>query len=191
MFAEAIEIIHRQWTEDEFDFHGRHYVLEGCRALPKPVQQPPPIIVGGSAKPGTLVPAVRYAAEYNTYAAPPIVRERRALIDAACERAGRDPATLPLSVMSGLVLGATPAEVAARIERRRAHLRLERRGAAREPRRRLADRDARRGDRADPRVRGGRRVARLHAGLGRRRRPDARARRGRGAPGAVNMLRRR
>ena len=73
MFAEAIEIIHRQWTEDEFDFHGRHYVLEGCRALPKPVQKPPPIIVGGSAKPGTLVPAVRYAAEYNTYAAPPIV----------------------------------------------------------------------------------------------------------------------
>ena len=116
MFAEAIEIIHRQWTEDGFDFRGRHYVLEGCRALPKPVQQPPPIIVGGSAKPGTLVPAVRYAAEYNTYAAPPIVRERRALIDAACERAGRDPATLPLSVMSGLVLGATPAEVAARTE---------------------------------------------------------------------------
>ena len=48
MFAEAIEIIHRQWTEDEFDFHGRHYELEGCRALPKPVQKPaPPIIVGG------------------------------------------------------------------------------------------------------------------------------------------------
>ena len=117
MFAEAIEIIHRQWTEDEFDFHGHHYELEGCRALPKPVQQPaPPIIVGGSAKPGTLVPAVRYAAEYNTYAAPPVVRERRALIDAECERAGRDPATLPLSVMSGLVLGATSAEVAARTE---------------------------------------------------------------------------
>ena len=80
-----------------------------CRA-------PPPIIVGGSAKPGTLVPAVRYAAEYNTYAAPPIARERRALIDAECERAGRDPATLPLSVMSGLVIGETPAEVDARID---------------------------------------------------------------------------
>jgi F420-dependent oxidoreductase-like protein len=116
-FAEALEIVHRQWTEDVFSFHGRHYVLEDCRALPKPVQSPrPPIIVGGSALPGTLVPAVRFADEYNTFASPAVSRERRALIDAACARSGRDPATLPLSVMCGLVIGETPAEVAARLD---------------------------------------------------------------------------
>jgi alkanesulfonate monooxygenase SsuD/methylene tetrahydromethanopterin reductase-like flavin-dependent oxidoreductase (luciferase family) len=57
------------------------------------------------------VPAVRYAAEYNTFASPALVRERRALIDAACERGGRDPATLPLSLMTGVVIGRTAEEV--------------------------------------------------------------------------------
>jgi hypothetical protein len=60
IFAEQLEIIHRQWTEEAFDFTGRHYRLEDCRALPKPVQRPrPPLIVGGTARSGTLEPAVR------------------------------------------------------------------------------------------------------------------------------------
>jgi F420-dependent oxidoreductase-like protein len=121
--AEQLEIVHRQWTEDVVDFPGRHYVLEGLRALPKPVQQPrPPIIVGGSAKPGTLVPAVRFADEYNTFASPEDARERRGLMDAACVAAGRDPASLPLSVMAGLVLGEDADEVAELTERAAARL---------------------------------------------------------------------
>ena len=115
MFAEAIEIIHRQWTEDEFDFHGRHYVLEGCRALPKPVQKPRRRSSSAARRsPGRSCPP--FATPTSTTRTPRrrSSRERRALIDAACERAGRDPATLPLSVMSGLVIGATPAEVDAR-----------------------------------------------------------------------------
>src|SRR5215208_6653129 len=40
MLAEQIEIVHRQWTEDSFDFEGRHYKLERSTALPKPLQRP-------------------------------------------------------------------------------------------------------------------------------------------------------
>ena len=117
LFAEQLEIVHRQWTEDEFDFHGRHYRLDGCRALPKPLQQPhPPLIVGGSAGRKTADPAARFADEYNTVA--PTVeqaRERRANLDAACERVGRDPATLRLSVMTGCVIGEDEAQVRERV----------------------------------------------------------------------------
>src|SRR6478672_11600177 len=50
-FGEQLEIVHRQLNEDEpFDFHGKHYTLTGCNALPKPVQRPLPILVGGAAK---------------------------------------------------------------------------------------------------------------------------------------------
>jgi len=113
LFAEQLEIVHRQWTEDEFDFHGRHYRLEGCRALPKPVQEPhPPLIVGGSAGRKTADPAARFADEYNTVAAPvDECRRRRAKLDAACERAGRDPSTLRFSLMTGCVLGEDEAQV--------------------------------------------------------------------------------
>ena len=98
--------MHRQWTEESFDFEGRHYRLEDSRALPKPVQSPhPPLIVGGAARRGTVEPAVRFADEYNTtFATPATLRERRQRLDEACGRAGRDPATLRFSLMTTCVV---------------------------------------------------------------------------------------
>jgi alkanesulfonate monooxygenase SsuD/methylene tetrahydromethanopterin reductase-like flavin-dependent oxidoreductase (luciferase family) len=95
-----------QWT-DEAD------------VFPKPLQQPhPPLIVGGSAKPGTVGPAVRFAREYNTIlATPEVCRERRRVLDDACRVAGRDPATLALSLMTGCILGADEGELRERIRR--------------------------------------------------------------------------
>jgi F420-dependent oxidoreductase-like protein len=119
LFAEQLEIIHRQWTEDAFSFAGEHYTLEDCRALPRPLQTPhPPLIVGGAAKPGTVGPAVRFADEYNTtYATPGEVRERRARVSEACERAGRDPSSMTFSIMTGLVVGTDRSEVLERARR--------------------------------------------------------------------------
>jgi alkanesulfonate monooxygenase SsuD/methylene tetrahydromethanopterin reductase-like flavin-dependent oxidoreductase (luciferase family) len=71
------------------------------------------VIVGGSAKPGTVGPAVRFADEYNTVIASlDEARERRAAIDAACERAGREPLTF--SLMARCVVGEDRAAVARR-----------------------------------------------------------------------------
>jgi F420-dependent oxidoreductase-like protein len=105
-FAEQLEIVHRSWTEDEFDFDGEHYRLERCRALPKPVSKPN-LIVGGAAKRGTAEPAVRFADEYNTtFASVEDCRDRRRRLDEACERAGRDPSSLTYSLMTGCCVGA-------------------------------------------------------------------------------------
>src|SRR3954469_12513245 len=66
MFREQLEIVHRLWSEERVDFRGEHYTLEDAPAQPKPLQAPhPPIIVGGSGKPGTIEPALRFADEYN------------------------------------------------------------------------------------------------------------------------------
>jgi alkanesulfonate monooxygenase SsuD/methylene tetrahydromethanopterin reductase-like flavin-dependent oxidoreductase (luciferase family) len=88
LLHEQIPTIVRQWTEDD-------------RVWPKPVQQPhPPLIVGGSAKPGTVTPAVRWATEYNTTGVgPEECARRRRVLDRACREAGREPKTLPLSLM--------------------------------------------------------------------------------------------
>jgi len=116
-FGEQLELVHRQLNEDEpFDFHGKHYTLTGCNALPKPVQRPLPILVGGAAKPGTGRPAARFASEYNTtFATPEEARERRARLDEFCAEAGRDPSTLPLSMMTFCVVGRDRAEVDERL----------------------------------------------------------------------------
>jgi F420-dependent oxidoreductase-like protein len=117
LFAEQLEIVHRQWTEDVFSFSGEHYTLEDCRALPKPVQTPhPPLIVGGGVRPGTVGPAVRFADEYNTtYVTTEEARRRRSVLDEACRAAGRDPATLPLSLMTGCIVAPDRATLDERI----------------------------------------------------------------------------
>src|SRR5438128_7296988 len=68
VLAEQAEIVHRLWNgaEPEVTFHGEHYELEKCRALPKPVQQPhPPLIFGGGAGPRSAALAAKWADEYN------------------------------------------------------------------------------------------------------------------------------
>jgi F420-dependent oxidoreductase-like protein len=107
IFAEQIEIVHRQWTEQQFDFRGKHYVLEDCIALPKPVQSPhPPLIVGGKGRPGTVRPAARFADEYNTFqVTPEEFADIRRRVRETCQEEGRDPDTMRFSLMTGCVIG--------------------------------------------------------------------------------------
>jgi F420-dependent oxidoreductase-like protein len=110
MLAEQLEIVHRQWTEDSFDFEGSHYTLRRSTALPKPLQRPhPPLIVGGAARAGTLGPAVRWADEYNTtFPTDEEVAERRRRLLEECERQEREP--LRFSIMTMCIVGADEVE---------------------------------------------------------------------------------
>lgn len=111
VLEEQLEILVRTWGEEDFSFNGKHYTLSGLSAQPKPVQRPhPPLVMGGNAGPRSAALAVRFAAEYNTpFPSLEQIRRRKANIDQACERAGRDP--IPFSIMAGVVLGADRTEV--------------------------------------------------------------------------------
>jgi alkanesulfonate monooxygenase SsuD/methylene tetrahydromethanopterin reductase-like flavin-dependent oxidoreductase (luciferase family) len=102
-FAEQLEIVHRLLREGRVDFQGDRYRLHDAPGLNRPAL---PILVGGSAKPGTTGPAVRFADEYNTlFGTVEEIRERKKMLDEACERAGRDPSTLGYSLMAPCVVG--------------------------------------------------------------------------------------
>ncbi|HEY2477128.1 MAG TPA: TIGR03560 family F420-dependent LLM class oxidoreductase [Solirubrobacterales bacterium] len=117
-FEEQMEIVTRQWADGAFSFDGEHFKIVDLDALPKPVQRPMPLIVGGSGGPRSLRIAMRWASEYNTVnAGVERVRELRGKLDAACEKQGRDPATLPLSVMTGWIVGESREEVVDRADR--------------------------------------------------------------------------
>jgi F420-dependent oxidoreductase-like protein len=117
LLEEQLEIVHRLWTEDSVTFVGRHYRLEDCPALPKPLQQPrPPLILGGNAKPRSVALAVRLADEYNTLLASiGDCRERKSVLVEACETGGRDPATLPLTLMATCIVGEDRTKVLDRV----------------------------------------------------------------------------
>ena len=115
LFAEQLEIIRRSWAPGPFDFIGAHHVLRDANPLPKPLGALN-LIVGGSAKSGTLEPAARFADEYNTGAVSPReAARRRAAVAAACERAGRPPLTF--SLMTQCVVGGDRPSLERRLER--------------------------------------------------------------------------
>jgi probable F420-dependent oxidoreductase len=47
---EAIQIIRRCWTDDEVTFAGEFWQLERITVLPKPIQQPMPLWIGGNSE---------------------------------------------------------------------------------------------------------------------------------------------
>jgi alkanesulfonate monooxygenase SsuD/methylene tetrahydromethanopterin reductase-like flavin-dependent oxidoreductase (luciferase family) len=107
VLEEQLEIVHDGYFGDgsPFSFTGEHYELRDLTARPLPVQKPhPPLIMGGNAGPRAARLAARYADEYNTVA-PTLdeIRERKANLDAACAKVGREP--IPFTVMTPSSVG--------------------------------------------------------------------------------------
>jgi alkanesulfonate monooxygenase SsuD/methylene tetrahydromethanopterin reductase-like flavin-dependent oxidoreductase (luciferase family) len=71
---------------------------------PKPVQQPLPILIGGTGDRMMHVVA-RHADEWNMWSAPDRFAERSAALDAACSKIDRDPATIDRSTQALFFLG--------------------------------------------------------------------------------------
>ncbi len=118
MFEEQLEIITGLWATpvgETYSFAGAHYALDGAPALPKPVQTPPPVIVGGGGRTRTPAIAARFASEFNIGFQPePVIADKLAGVRAACERIGRDPATMKLSVALPTLAAGSSRELDAR-----------------------------------------------------------------------------
>jgi alkanesulfonate monooxygenase SsuD/methylene tetrahydromethanopterin reductase-like flavin-dependent oxidoreductase (luciferase family) len=110
LLAEQLEIVSGLWGTSEgetYSFTGEHYTLTDSPALPKPRQNPVPIIVGGSGVKKTPALAARFATEFNAgFATVDGLRERLARVRVACEDIGRDPTTLTLSIAGTTAAGA-------------------------------------------------------------------------------------
>jgi alkanesulfonate monooxygenase SsuD/methylene tetrahydromethanopterin reductase-like flavin-dependent oxidoreductase (luciferase family) len=107
--GEQLEVVHGLLHEKRVDFAGTYYNLVDAPGLRHPDL---PILVGGSAKPGTTGPAVRFADEYNAlFGTLDQARERKQALDEACEHGGRDPSTLRYSLMAPCVIGRNEQEV--------------------------------------------------------------------------------
>ncbi|MBV9941783.1 MAG: LLM class flavin-dependent oxidoreductase [Solirubrobacterales bacterium] len=117
VLEEQLQVVMGVWGNEPFSMRGEHYVLSELDAQPKPVQQPHPrLIMGGNAGPRSAALAARYADEYNTaFPSLEAVRERRAAVGEACERAVREP--MPVSAMLGTVIGADAGDLADRARR--------------------------------------------------------------------------
>lgn len=115
---EQLAVITGLWATPKghlFSYAGTHYQLDRSPALPKPVQSPVPLIVGGKGKKKTPALVARYATEYNTpFLLPEAVTVQNRLVSQACEAAGRDPHSVKRTSAVVVCCGADDAEVARR-----------------------------------------------------------------------------
>ncbi|HEY4604580.1 MAG TPA: LLM class F420-dependent oxidoreductase, partial [Blastococcus sp.] len=97
-YEEQLAIVTGLWSTPEgeqFSFAGKHYELSDSPALPKPVQQPIPVVIGGYGTARTPRLAARYAQEFNL-PFPPLDYYATAcdFVRNACEKIDRDPASM-------------------------------------------------------------------------------------------------
>jgi F420-dependent oxidoreductase-like protein len=116
MLEEAVAIVHGLWTEpDGWRFEGRHWRVDGSRFHTKPERggrRHPPIILGGDGGPRLARLAARYADEFNLVSASPQrAREAFGRMRDACVAIGRDPDSLRLSAMTGVLIADSPGEL--------------------------------------------------------------------------------
>ncbi len=128
LMEDTLAILHGLWGEpDGWTYEGITGIrIEGSLFRPRPVEVPgrpatpiggvrPRLIVGGQGSPRSSRLAARYADEFNlSSSSPPRAAEVGLALDEACRAIGRDPATLARSTMSGVLVGRTRDEVAAR-----------------------------------------------------------------------------
>jgi alkanesulfonate monooxygenase SsuD/methylene tetrahydromethanopterin reductase-like flavin-dependent oxidoreductase (luciferase family) len=102
---EAVAVMKRCWTEDAPEYHGRYYDFPPVRCHPKPAQRPhPPIYLGSILFGDQWARRVfKRIVEWGDGWLP-VIREVQQLIDgraqlhALCAEAGRDPASIRITV---------------------------------------------------------------------------------------------
>lgn len=94
---ENVEAMTAIWTQDVASYAGRHVAFDGIWCWPKPLQSPRPPVLLGARGPRALAAVVRYfdgwlpSGYENLVAGLPLLQQ-------ACDIAGRDIATLSISV---------------------------------------------------------------------------------------------
>ncbi|MFD9793377.1 LLM class F420-dependent oxidoreductase [Streptomyces sp. NPDC059070] len=116
--AEQLAIVTGLWNTpagEVFHFEGAHYRLADSPALPKPLQRPLPVIVGGHGAVRTPRLAARYASEFNVpFASADVTAERFARVREAVAEYGRPADDLVYSAVQIACVGESAAHVSRR-----------------------------------------------------------------------------
>jgi len=118
-FDEALPLVRRFWTEESVDHEGRRFKFEAASVLPRPIQQPPDVWLGGRAT-SELKRVGRLGDGWlPSFCTPADVEAGRPLIIATAERHGRAIDTEHWGALVAYASGPLPDVVAAALRQRR------------------------------------------------------------------------
>ena len=110
---ETLQIVRQMWSADNGPFAGRHYRLAETLNSPQPIQNRPPIMIGGSGEKKTLRLVARYADACNIFAGPQIgpdeIARKLDVLGGHCAREGTDFGAITKTVLWVAPVGADEA----------------------------------------------------------------------------------
>jgi alkanesulfonate monooxygenase SsuD/methylene tetrahydromethanopterin reductase-like flavin-dependent oxidoreductase (luciferase family) len=106
MLEETAQIVRAMLRDGKATFHGEHFHVEDAYCVPAPVQKDLRIWIGGGGERRTIPAAAKYADAWNApYASPEAYANKASILDEACRRIGRDPASMGRAVNLGFYIG--------------------------------------------------------------------------------------
>lgn len=112
---DAVRICRAMFDGGPANLSGARHRVAGAMNRPRPLTSGgPPILVGGGGERRTLAIAARHADACNIFGDPAGVRHKLDVLEAHCEKAGRDPAEISKTRLGALVMADT-ADDAARL----------------------------------------------------------------------------
>jgi F420-dependent oxidoreductase-like protein len=113
---EAVQICRAMFTQDVATFEGRHYRVKDALNNPRPIRPDGiPIMVGGGGEKRTLRIVAEHADICNLFGTPDEVRHKLDVLDAHCERAGRDPHAIGRTRLGTMFIGKTHEDAEAKL----------------------------------------------------------------------------
>lgn len=121
-FEEGVQVVTALLHSDQpVSFSGEYFHLSDAILLPRPHRPGgPPVLIGGSGPKLTLPLVAKYASEWNaTFIGPAAYANLNKRLDALLAAAGRSPASVRRSIMTGLVFGRDSEQVERKIAARK------------------------------------------------------------------------
>jgi F420-dependent oxidoreductase-like protein len=103
-FVEGLRVLHGLLRQPRTTMHGEYYRLTDAVCSPKPVQDPLPILIGGSGERRMLRIVAEYADVWNTWGLPERIAHKSAVLDRYCAEVGRDPKTIARTAQALVVV---------------------------------------------------------------------------------------
>jgi F420-dependent oxidoreductase-like protein len=90
LLEETIEVLRLTWGKGSPGYSGKHFQAESLAGYPRPIQDPIPILIGGSGETRTLRLVARLADAANVFGPPERVAHKVQVLRAHCQAVNRD-----------------------------------------------------------------------------------------------------
>ena len=103
VLEDTLRMLPLLWGKGAPSFVGTTFAAPELICYPRPIQDPIPILVGGSGEKTTLRLVARYARACNLFGKPDVIRQKVEVLGDHCSEIGRDPAEIEVTHLVNLL----------------------------------------------------------------------------------------